>query len=146
MKESSQTEKRGIQGDRILMIFLAVILISTSIWTSIQFLQPSGVRENIDAMVQDCLGIISAAQKWQRSSKVVGGAERQGWSELSFDKLGYVDGVDTDLRVLTNSNARYTIRISQKGASFDLIAESRQGKMIIYRGVNSGIPPDPEIR
>jgi hypothetical protein len=145
----AKTSKREVQldmKDRILLIVLAAVLITASIAVGVQMLRPSGVRENTDAMVQDCLAIISGAQKWHRSSAVVGGAERRSWSELSFDKLGYIDGVGPELRTLINSNGQFTLRIAQDGSSFDLIAESRVGKMIIYKGVSEGVPPDPEIR
>jgi len=133
-------------GDRLLLVVLAIVLICASIAVTIQFLRPSGMRENLDAVMQDCLvGIISAAQKWHRSSSL-GGADRRGWEELSFDKLGYDVEAHADLLTMTNSNARYIIRIAQDRASFDLIAESRKGRVVIYRNITDAVPPDPEVR
>ncbi len=133
-------------GDRLLLVVLAVVLISASIAVTIQFLRPSGMRENLDAVMQDCLGIISASQKWHRSSSVLGGADRRGWEELSFDKLGYDVEANADLRTMVNANARYIIRVAPDGSSFDLIAESRKGRVVIYRDITDAVPPDPEIR
>lgn len=133
-------------GDKILLIVLAVVLIGASIAVTAQFMKPGSTRESLDSITQDCLGIISAAQKWYRSSRVVGGAERRSWKELTFDKIGYIDQVGGDRLTMTNSNARFTIRIAPDGGSFDLIAEGREGRMVIYRGVTDSVPPDPEIR
>ena len=146
MEDPQEGTHRTRTGDRVLLIVLAVVLIGASIAVTVQFMKPGTTRESLDAITQDCLGIISAAQKWYRSSRVVGGAERKSWKGLTFDKIGYIDQVGGDRLSMTNSNARYTIRIAPDGGSFDLIAEGREGRIVIYRGVTDGIPPDPEIR
>lgn len=133
-------------GDRILMIVLALILLSASVAVSVQFLKPDGRREHMDAIIQDCLGILTSAQKWYRSSSVVGGGDRKDFSKLRFEKLGYVERVSADGRSMSNEHARFTLRVADDGKTFDLIAEGRGGALIIYRGVDNGPIPDPEIR
>ncbi len=129
-----------------ILIGLATLLFLSWIAVSLQFLRPERSRAGMDAVVQDCLGIISSAQRWYRSSSVVGGANRQSWHDLSFTRIGYEEGVQPDGRTLINNNARYTLRVPDHGSSFDLIAEGSGGAMVVYRGITDNPPPDPEIR
>ncbi|MBD3167008.1 hypothetical protein GF324_10445 [bacterium] len=133
-----------ITGRAPFYILLLVLLLAW-LGAAAQMLVSDGRNERVDAVVQDCLGIISSAQKWYRSSSVVGGADRSSWEQLSFNRLGYDENVLPDGRTLINRNARYTIRVPENGSSFDLIAEGRDGLLVIYRGISNEPPPQPEI-
>ncbi len=132
--------------DRIILVVvgLCLVLAVGGVWA--EFLKPGQHRENTDAIVQDSRSIIAAAQRWYRSSSVVGGAQRSGWRKLNFAKLGMIDDAGGSPYTMTNANARFTIQVAEDGRSFDLIAEGRYGATVIYRGVTDAPPPEPEIR
>ncbi len=149
MTAREKGEKRQLPkklSDRILLIVLGAFLVLGVSTVYVQFLQPEGHRENIDAIVQDCRSIISAAQRWYRSSSVVGGAQRRGWQDLDFVRLGMVDDQGGSPTSISNVNARYTIEVAVDGQSFDLIAEGRYGSTVVYRSVTEAPPPEPEVR
>ncbi|MBZ0265763.1 hypothetical protein K8I28_13965 [bacterium] len=139
-------KKAGNIGEYVILGILALILISSSLATTVQFLGSASNRESIDALVQDSLGIIAAIQKWHRSSSVLGGADREGFEDFSFQKLGFIDGVDPSGKIMYNSNGRYTVEIAEDAQSFSLVAQGHRGGRVVYENVGPNDVPDPDIQ
>ncbi len=132
--------------EKLLVGLLGALLLLAALSVSWQMLRPERRTANLDAVMQDCLGIISAARDWHHRSERLGGAERRGFGGLRFDRIGYGENLSDGGMTWSNDNARFTLQVAKDGRSFDLVAEAPGGVKVIYRGVGTGAVPNPVIR
>lgn len=130
---------------QLLLIVLGVIIVGIAVVIGINLFGTSAKQANEDAVIQECLGIISASQQWVRKPQALGGpATMNDFTNFDFSIIGKAVAAGTT--VWTNANGDI-FTISARGVNtMTLTGVGREGVTVAYTGVTSGAtPPAPTI-
>ncbi len=129
---------------QLLLIVLGVIIVGIAVVVGINLFGSSAKQANEDAIVQECLSIISSSQQWVKKPQVLGGpAVQNDYSNFDFQIIGKPVAAGT--LAWTNANGdQYTI--SARGVNtFTLTAVGRELVTAVYTGITSTTVPTPTI-
>ncbi|MDK9700550.1 MAG: hypothetical protein OEM52_10440 [bacterium] len=129
---------------QLLLIVLGVIIVGIAVVVGINLFGSSAKQANEDAVVQECLGIISASQQWVRKPTALGGpAAQNDYTNFDFSIIGKSVAAGT----LTWSNANNdAFVISARGVNtYTLTGTGREGAVVTYTGITATTVPTPTI-
>ncbi|MCB2200150.1 hypothetical protein KQI63_12135 [bacterium] len=142
-QEETKPTARDQRFDRILFAGLALVLLAAAIAVTVQMIKPSS-RQAVEAsLIQDGLGIISAAQTWVAAIPEEATESDGPFAQLRFDRIGYFDGVLADGRSMVNEHGRFSLIVAPDNTSFTLEAVGPDEITVEWRGVGTVGVPDP---
>ena len=141
-QEQTTTTARDQRFDRILFAALAIVLLAAAISVTFQMMKPSNRRAVEASLIQDGLGMISAAQTWVASAPESQG-ENGPFAQLRFDRIGYFDGLMADGLTLVNEHGRFSLIVAADNRTFTLEAVGPDGITVEWRDVGVEGVPDP---
>lgn len=129
---------------QLLLIVLGVIIVGIAVVIGINLFGTSAKQANEDQVIQECLGIISAAQQWVRKPAALGGpAVQNDFTNFDFSIIGKPVAAGTT--TWTNANGDQFV-ISARGVNtMTLTGIGREGVTVVYTGVTAGTVPTPTI-
>ncbi len=129
---------------QLLLIVLGVIIVGIAVVVGINLFGSSAKQANEDAIIQECLSIISQSQQWARKPQVLGGpATQYDYSTFDFSIIGKPVAAGT--LAWTNANGD-AFTISARGANtFTLTAVGRENVTVAYAGITATAVPTPTI-
>lgn len=137
----SRSRSEPSRFEMIILGTLAFVLIATTVSISLEFLDTGQHKQIVAELRAESEKIISSVQKWYHQQE----DGQRSFKELDFEKLGYIDQIDFSKKVIINQAGRFTLIVGPKGETFDLLAESADGTMVVYRRVSGESLPEPEI-
>ena len=144
--DTAPLDPRTVRNDRWLFIVLAVVLVAASVAVSIQMLKPSDRKAVTRSLEQDGLAIISASQTWIANMPASLDTTGRPFDLLRFDRIGYLDGLSPDARVMSNEHGRYTMVVAPDGKSFDLMALGPDAITVEWDHITTEGVPKPKER
>ena len=114
---------------QLLLLVLGIVIVGLAVVVGIQAFSENQKKANADALVNDVIRIASDAQAWKLKPQAFGGgANVNGWENLSLQQLGYTVG-NNDYTAHTAEDDEYenlngTFEISNAGGTLTIIATS----------------------